>query len=146
MLLVAFGVLWRASRLLTRSIGYVAILLAVAVGGLVYFLNGGARRPAHRADPRQDAGQPVRATSTRTPTPDKLKHAVKVATQTLTEIESTQVPPEEAWPLFTSRIAPELMAVSRCPDFVMDRGHAFEWFKQMTDEDKHALIELLKTF
>ena len=71
---------------------------------------------------------------------------MKVATQTLTDIESTQVPPAEAWPLFTSRIAPELMAVSRCPDFVMDRGHYFEWFKQMTDEDKRALIELLKTF
>ena len=38
------------------------------------------------------------------------------------------------------------MAVSRCPDFVMDQGHYFEWFKQMTDEDKDALIELLKTF
>ena len=56
------------------------------------------------------------------------------------------MPPEQAWSLFTSRIAPELMAVSRCPDFVMDQGHDFEWFKQMTDEDKYALIELLKTF
>jgi hypothetical protein len=38
------------------------------------------------------------------------------------------------------------MKVSRCPDFVMDRGHVFPWFKSMTDADKEALIELLKTF
>ena len=50
------------------------------------------------------------------------------------------------WSPYLAEEAPELMAVSRCPDFVMDKGHAFEWFKQMTDEDKYALIELLKTF
>ena len=38
------------------------------------------------------------------------------------------------------------MKVSRCPDFVMDQGHYYEWFKTMTDDDKDALIELLKTF
>jgi len=145
LLLVALAVLWRASRLLTRSIGYVSILLAFAVGGLVYFLNGGAGDLTIGPIP---SGTPVSLFGNVNPEaePAQLEHAVKVATQTLTEIESTGVPPEQAWSLFTSRIAPELMAVSRCPDFVMDKGHAFEWFKQMTDEDKYALIELLKTF
>ena len=146
LLLVALAVLWRASRLLTRSIGYVSILLAFAVGGLVYFLNGGVGDLTHRPDPVRDAGEPVRQRQPGSRRRRSSRHAVKVATQTLTEIESTQVPPEQAWSLFTSRIAPELMAVSRCPDFVMDKGHYFEWFKQMTDEDKRALIELLKTF
>ena len=40
----------------------------------------------------------------------------------------------------------KLMKVSKCPDFVMDKGHYFPWFNQMTDADKEALIELLKTF
>ena len=56
------------SRLLTRSIGYVAILLAVAVGGLDLLPERRRRRSAHRPDPERDAGQPVRATSTPTPT------------------------------------------------------------------------------
>jgi hypothetical protein len=38
------------------------------------------------------------------------------------------------------------MKASRCPDFVMDKGHYFPWFDRMTDEDKQCLIELLKTF
>jgi hypothetical protein len=115
------------------------------VGGLIYFLNGGVGDLRIGPIP---ANTPVNLFANVNPDADqdKLTHAVKVATQTLTDIESTQVPAAEAWPLFTSRIAPELMAVSRCPDFVMDRGHYFEWFKQMTDENKRDLIELLKTF
>ena len=38
------------------------------------------------------------------------------------------------------------MKVNRCPDFVMDKGHYYEWFNTMTDADKDAVIELLKTF
>ena len=60
LLLVAFVVLSRASRLLTRSIGYVAILLALAVGGLDLLPERRRRRSAHRADPLRDAGEPVR--------------------------------------------------------------------------------------
>jgi hypothetical protein len=44
------------------------------------------------------------------------------------------------------KIAPALMEVNKCPDFVMDRGHYFPWFDHMSDDDKNALIELLKTF
>ena len=48
--------------------------------------------------------------------------------------------------MLREQIAPALMDVSRCPDFVMDHGHYFEWFKSMTDADKDAFVELLKTF
>jgi mono/diheme cytochrome c family protein len=145
LLLVSLVVLWRASRLLTRLVGYVALLLAVSVGGLVYFLNGGVGDLHIGPIP---AGTPVSLFANVNPEadPDKLKHALRVATETLTEIESTQVPEEQRWKLLTDRIAPELIAVSKCPDLVMDRGHDFKWFKQMTDADKNALIELLKTF
>ena len=44
------------------------------------------------------------------------------------------------------KIVPPLVKVSKCPDFVMDEGHYFKWFDSMSDEDKNALIELLKTF
>jgi mono/diheme cytochrome c family protein len=143
--LVALVVLWRASRLLTRLIGYAVILIAVLAGGLIYFLNGGAGDLHIGPIP---AGTPVNLIANVNPEadPDKLKRALRVATETLTEIESTQVPAEERWKRLTDRIAPELIAVSKCPDLVMDRGHDFKWFKQMTDADKNALIELLKTF
>jgi hypothetical protein len=50
-----------------------------------------------------------------------------------------------------SPIVDELLAVSKCPDFVVNRGHYFgtNLFKEepgLSDQDKWALIEFLKTF
>ena len=44
----------------------------------------------------------------------------------------------------------DLLAVSKCPDFIVNRGHYFgtEYFKEepgLSDSDKHALIAFLKT-
>jgi hypothetical protein len=41
-------------------------------------------------------------------------------------------------------LAPDLLAISKCPDFVQDRGHYFG--ANLPDSDKRALIEFLKTF
>ena len=38
---------------------------------------------------------------------------------------------------------PELLAANKCPDFIEDKGHYFG--TDLTDGDKHALIEFLKT-
>ena len=48
-------------------------------------------------------------------------------------------------------LVPRLLEMSKCPDFVVDRGHYFgtSAFKEepgLSDEDKRALIEFLKTF
>jgi hypothetical protein len=48
-------------------------------------------------------------------------------------------------------LVPRLLAMSKCPDFVVDRGHYFgtSAFKEepgLSDEDKRGLIEFLKTF
>lgn len=40
-------------------------------------------------------------------------------------------------------LVPDLLEVSKCPDFVVDRGHEFG--SQLNDADKRALIEFLKT-
>ena len=42
------------------------------------------------------------------------------------------------------RAIPELLAANKCPDFIEDKGHYFG--TNLTDGDKHALIEYLKTF
>jgi hypothetical protein len=43
----------------------------------------------------------------------------------------------------TQALVPDLLAVSKCPDFVTDRGHTFG--SKLADSDKRALIEYLKT-
>jgi len=49
-----------------------------------------------------------------------------------------------------NNLVPRFMAVSKCPDFVVNRGHYFgtSFFKQepgLSDDEKNALIEFLKT-
>ena len=44
-----------------------------------------------------------------------------------------------------------MLELSKCPDFVVNRGHYFGTAQQneepaLSDEDKRALIEFLKTF
>jgi hypothetical protein len=42
------------------------------------------------------------------------------------------------------KLVPDLLSVSKSPDFVVDRGHEFG--KDLSDADKQALIAFLKTF
>ncbi|WP_426994289.1 hypothetical protein [Methylomonas sp. CM2] len=61
---------------------------------------------------------------------------------------------EEAIKVFDDRkIVDDMLSVSKCPDFVVNRGHYFgtdylaeEKDRALSDADKEALIELLKTF
>ena len=48
-----------------------------------------------------------------------------------------------AWEMLSTYV-PELLEHSKCPDFVVNRGHYFG--SNLSDDDKRALIELLKTF
>ncbi len=48
-------------------------------------------------------------------------------------------------------LVPEMLRLSKCPDFVVNRGHYFgtSFFKEepgLSDDDKRALIEFIKTF
>jgi hypothetical protein len=57
---------------------------------------------------------------------------------------------DEARRVLTNLVSP-LMDLSKCPDYVVNRGHYFgtKFFKEepeLSDRDKHALIEFLKTF
>ncbi len=47
---------------------------------------------------------------------------------------------------FEQRVAPALLDASKCPDIVTDRGHDYEFLRRLSDAQKNALIELLKTF
>ena len=57
---------------------------------------------------------------------------------------------EEAAKVFKN-LVPDLLKVSKCPDYVVNKGHYFgtNFFKEepaLSDDDKWALIEYLKTF
>jgi hypothetical protein len=65
---------------------------------------------------------------------------VKVA---LARIELQHLDAAAAKDLMKTDVAPALFKVSKCPDFIEDRGHTFG--SELADEDKRALIEYLKT-
>jgi hypothetical protein len=71
----------------------------------------------------------------------KIKRDLKALPQNATD--------EQAHKVFANLVEP-LLKASKCPDFVVNRGHYFgtDYFKEepgLSDEDKRALIEFLKT-
>ena len=58
---------------------------------------------------------------------------------------------DEALLAFIAKLEKPLVRLSKCPDYVVNRGHYFGTDKfteepALTDNDKRALIEFLKTF
>jgi hypothetical protein len=47
---------------------------------------------------------------------------------------------------FEQTAGPALLNASKCPDYVTDRGHDYEFIRRLSDEEKNQLIALLKTF
>lgn len=81
---------------------------------------------------------------------DRLWKLSKKAAKDLKAAE--QAPPEKKREAFANLVDP-LLELSKCPDFVVNRGHYFgtSYFKdkdepELSDDDKWALIEFLKTF
>jgi hypothetical protein len=71
----------------------------------------------------------------------RIKRDLKALPQNATD--------EQARKVFANLVEP-LLEASKCPDFVVNRGHYFgtDYFKEepgLSDEDKRALIEFLKT-
>ncbi len=62
------------------------------------------------------------------------KSLARIKVESMNEAQSTEL---------LKKLVPDLLAVSKCKDFVVDRGH--EYGSQLSDKDKAALIEFLKT-
>jgi hypothetical protein len=73
---------------------------------------------------------------------DRLKLLAKVQTALL-GIKAGKPGPGESSKVLRN-LAPDLLRISKCPDFIEDRGHNFG--TNLPDADKHALIEFTKTF
>jgi hypothetical protein len=145
LLVVAFVVLAVATSTLLRFTGYATIGLALVVGFLVYFLNGALLDLRIGPIPK---GTPVNLLANVNPDtpPEDLRRLINVAADTFGQIESMQPVEADRQKIMNERLAPALLAASKCPDLVMDHGHYYPWFNTMSSDDKEALIELLKTF
>jgi hypothetical protein len=86
---------------------------------------------------------------------ERLAHQKEVVDLLLTmKHDLVSLPPgasdAEANKVF-SNLVPKLMRLSKCPDYIINRGHYFgtSYFKEepaLSDADKRALIEYLKIF
>lgn len=79
---------------------------------------------------------------------DELAHKKKLLEVILKlkkELKSlpANVTDEEAAKVFRASV-PDLLSVSKCPDYIINKGHYFG--TNLSDGDKEALIEFLKTF
>jgi len=94
-------------------------------------------------------GTPVNLMMSMDPTSPKLPKAIVSMILATAEIKKQGLRGEEAWNVFAQRAGQPLMDASKCPDFVLDRGHLFgetlDPDPKKNDEDKEALIAFLKT-
>ena len=97
------------------------------------------------------AGTPVNLLSN-IDTTRRTTEIIKVALKLKKDLKRLPKNPtnEQAREAFAKSVEP-LLALNKCPDFVVNRGHYFgtEYFAQepgLSDDDRWALIEFLKTF
>ena len=86
---------------------------------------------------------------------DRIKHQEQVVALLLKMKHDLEALPPKATDADAERVfanlVPGLLALSKCPDYIVNRGHYFgtDFFAQeppLGDSDKRALIEFLKTF
>ena len=77
---------------------------------------------------------------------DRVGHARKLLVAAIKLADQFKALPKEATETQAadalSKVLPDLLAISKCPDFITDRGHPFG--TRLADEDKQALIAFLK--
>ena len=132
--------------------GYLPDFLQTAVERPLLPKVFGGERHRDRSDPDRHADQParerqpaLRRVRTRQ---QRLQYQGKVADLMVKVVKDMAALPrnaneEQAREVFKDLVDP-LLAVSKCPDFVVNRGHLFG--TMLPDADKRALIEFLKTF
>jgi hypothetical protein len=87
-------------------------------------------------------GTPISLLSNIDLTASKIQLA-KVLINAKKRLKEAQGKPVEQQRQILRTLVPDLLSVNKCPDFVVDRGHYFG--TQLSDSDKEALIEFLKT-
>lgn len=160
---VALIVLWRSRPTLEGFSRAFFLLLAIIAAGVGWFadrfVNGktilhipfvnvtvGPLPISAGPIPR---GTPVNLVMNMDPESPKFPNALVSMVLAMAEIKKQHLVGEAAWRLFSARAGQALLDASKCPDFVLDRGHLFgetlDPDPQKNDADKEALIAFLKT-
>jgi hypothetical protein len=87
-------------------------------------------------------GAPVNLIGSLDPKPEQLLNLAKVG-EAIIKINVAKLSSDAATAELIKTV-PDLLAANKCPDFIEDEGHYFG--TDLTDADKRALIEFLKTF
>jgi hypothetical protein len=141
---VLFILGWRRRRgLRLRISGCVAVLLAIGLMMVSYFLAGEKGDLVLGPIPQGTPVNLLGSINTGAERKDLLEVILKTRSA-LRKIEQNNLDDAAAAQLLKKEVAPALLTVSNAPDFVEDRGHYFG--TTLSDDDKKALIEFLKTF
>jgi hypothetical protein len=126
----------KASIRVTTRPTFVEIPGALVPGPLRTLIHDGALRigPIPR-------GTPVKLVANIAPDPRNLFVLIPLAKAAWNEAAGRQA--DVVFADVARTLAPALMAASTCPDLIEDRGHEFG--ADLSDTDKRALIEFLKT-
>jgi hypothetical protein len=150
LILCLAGIAWfirglrrKPKGLASRIAGVVAVLLAVGLMMFSYFLAGEKGDLILGPIPK---GTPVNLLGSINSEAERkdLLNVILKTRSALRKIERDNLDDAAAAELLKKEVAPALLKVSNCPDFVEDRGHYFG--TTLSDDDKKALIEFLKTF
>ncbi len=88
-------------------------------------------------------GMPINLLANLEPNLGDLVSIKTKLTAAFLKIKAEDLSPEQATAELAKAV-PELLAANKCPDFIEDEGHYYG--AQLSDDDKRALIEYLKTF
>lgn len=88
-------------------------------------------------------GTPINLIANLEPDPSQLFPLAEKLNATLLTIRESRLSPEASAKELLKAV-PELLAANKCPDFIEDEGHYFG--TKLSDIDKQALIEYIKTF
>ena len=93
-------------------------------------------------------GTPISLMMSMDPTSKNVPKAVVSLVLAMAEIKKRGLTGDEAWEVFSRRAGQPLMDASKCPDFVLDRGHLFgetlDPDPVKNDQAKEDLIAFLK--
>ena len=94
-------------------------------------------------------GTPVNLIMNLDPDSPYLSRALGSMIGAMAEIKQRRLTNDQAWKVFSDRAGELLLKASKCPDFVLDRGHFFgetlDADLQKNQQDKEDLIAFLKT-
>ena len=88
-------------------------------------------------------GTPVNLIMNMDPDSPRLLNGLVGLARGVVKVRKDHLTGDKAYDAFIGQAGAPMMRASKCPDFVLDRGHYFG--EALTNEEKNALIAFLKT-